>query len=491
MTTNTKGRWNFDNTYARLPERFFAPVVPEPVRSPRLVRLNQRLAELLGLDGGCLSSPEMVEVFAGNRIAEGSDVIAQAYAGHQFGHFVPSLGDGRAALVGEHVAPGGQRFDIQLKGSGRTPFSRRGDGRAALGPMMREYIIGEGLHGLGIPTTRSLALVTTGERVIREAPLPGSIVVRVASSHIRIGTFEYFSARDDHEALKTLADYVISRHYPECLGSNEPYRDLCRCFFQRQASLVAKWLEVGFVHGVLNTDNMALSGESIDFGPCAFIDTYDPDSVFSSIDSGGRYAFSRQPEIVQWNLARFAETLLPLLHTSEQLAISKAQELLSEFGKVFQAFYLSAMRAKLGFNTEDTSDVSLLSDLLAIMQTSKLDYTTTFLTLTRGEVENSALLNTPGFMEWYARWCARLGHEQNGRPIADSLIAMQRRNPAYIPRNFRVEEAISAGVEHNDFSVMDALIEVLENPFAERTELSKYAAVPPKSWKEYRTFCGT
>jgi uncharacterized protein YdiU (UPF0061 family) len=484
------GRWNFDNSYARLPERFFAHVVPEQVRSARLVRLNRRLAEMLGLDGSFLTSPEMVEVFAGNRIAEGSEVIAQAYAGHQFGHFVPSLGDGRAALLGEHIGPDSQRVDIQLKGSGRTPFSRRGDGRAALGPMMREYIIGEGLHGLRIPTTRSLALVTTGESVTREVDLPGAIVVRVASSHIRIGTFEYFSAREDQEALRALADYVITRHYPACVGSAEPYRELCRGFFQRQASLVAKWLEVGFVHGVLNTDNMALSGESIDFGPCAFIDAYDPDAVFSSIDSAGRYAFSRQPSIVQWNLARFAETLLPLLDANEQVAISKAQELLSEFAQTFQVYYLSAMRAKLGLATQEDGDTSLLQGLLSLMQTNKLDYTATFRTLTRADIESSALMGVSGFADWLGCWRARLAEERNGRPLMESLIEMQQRNPAYIPRNFRVEEAISAGMGGN-FALMDALIEAIQDPCIERTDRSRYADVPPDSWQNYRTFCGT
>jgi uncharacterized protein YdiU (UPF0061 family) len=491
MTGITTGRWNFDNSYSRLPERFFARVAPEPVREPRLVRANQALGLMLGLDHSFLSAPETVEALAGNRIAEGAEVIAQAYAGHQFGQFVPSLGDGRAVLLGEHITPDGRRVDIQLKGSGRTPFSRRGDGRAALGPMMREYIIGEGLHGLGIPTTRSLGLLTTGEAVVRETSLPGAIVVRAASSHIRIGTFEFFAARQDREALKILADYVIERHYPEAFRSNEPYRELCRLFFLRQASLVAKWLEVGFVHGVLNTDNVSLAGESIDFGPCAFIDTYDSDAVFSSIDTAGRYAFSNQPAIVQWNLARFLETILFLLDVDEKVALTKAQDLLKEFWVTFQAAWMAGMRAKLGLLSESGVDVGLVEQLLTLMQVNKLDYSTTFRDLSRPQPLPAHLAGTPAFAEWHAHWLARVSHEQNGRPVEDSLVSMQRRNPARIPRNFKVEEAITAGVERGDFSVMDRLVEALRDPYTERADLAEYATVPPASWREYRTFCGT
>lgn len=484
-------RWNFDNSYARLPERFFARVRPEAVVRPSLVRLNQRLVEVLGLDSEFLVSPEMVEVFAGNQVAPGSEVIAQAYAGHQFGNFVPSLGDGRALLIGEHLTRDNHRFDIQLKGSGRTPFSRRGDGRAALGPMMREYIIGEALHGLGIPTTRALALLTTGEEVNRERPLPGAIAVRVASSHIRIGTFEYFSARSDHEAIQILADYVMQRHYPDCRASNHPYLELCRKFFHRQAKLVAQWLEVGFVHGVLNTDNIALSGESIDFGPCAFIDRYEPYAVFSSIDTSGRYAFSNQPSILKWNLARFLEAVLPLLNREERVAITIAQELLEDFSRTFQDLWLQGMRAKLGLFTADSTDTTLIEDLLRLMHTERLDYSTTFRAVSQEQVVKRELLEAAGWTEWYDRWRERVLPERNGRSLIDSLDAMQRKNPAYIARNHRVEEAISAGVDHGDFSGMDRLVEALKDPCVERMELSRYTEPPPDSWGNYRTFCGT
>jgi uncharacterized protein YdiU (UPF0061 family) len=484
-------QFNFDNTYARLPERYFARVRPETVKQPRLVRLNERLAQSLGLDSGFLTSPEMVEVFAGNQIMEGSEVIAQAYAGHQFGNFVPSLGDGRALLVGEHVTQAKQRFDIQLKGSGRTPFSRRGDGRAALGPMMREYIIGEALHGLGIPTTRVLALLTRGVVLFRHTTLPGAIAVRVASSHIRIGTFEYFSARDDREAVQILADYVIQRHYPECLGSNNPYLELCKQFFQRQAELVAKWLAVGFVHGVLNTDNIALSGESIDFGPCAFIDSYEPYAVFSSIDIGGRYALSNQPSILQWNLARFLETVLFLIDQDDQVALTKAQELLKDFSRTFQEYWLQGMRAKLGFFSTEPTDVALIEDLLHLMHKERLDFSATFRAISQEQDSMRGLLGAAGWAEWYNRWRDRVSHERNGRSLLGSLRVMQEKNPAYIARNHKVEEAISAAVNHGDFSRMDRLVDALSAPFVERKEFSAYAERPPESWRQYRTYCGT
>lgn len=485
--------WNFDNSFARLPERFFARVVPEPVSCPRIIRVNDALAKHLGLCAERLQREQDIAlVLSGNACAPGSEVIAQAYAGHQFGGFVPSLGDGRAALLGEHITPQGERYDIQLKGSGRTPFSRRGDGRAALGPMIREYIIGEALHGLGIPTTRMLALVTTGEQVFRETALPGAIVTRVASSHIRIGTFEYFASRGDHEAVKVLADYTIARHYPACLESAEPYLDLCRAFFKRQAELVARWIDVGFVHGVMNTDNISLAGESIDFGPCAFVDTYEPDAVFSSIDTGGRYAYSAQPAILEWNLARFLESILVLLDGDEQRAIAKAELLLGDFRLHFAATLFALMRAKLGLHTQEAGDRALVQGLLKVMQEQQLDYTATLRAISRELEADDALLRNPDFARFEADWRGRLSDARNGRTFAESLEAMRRHNPARIARNHLVEEAISAGVERGDFSVMDGLLEALAAPFSESTRFARFELPPPAAMRgSYRTFCGT
>jgi uncharacterized protein YdiU (UPF0061 family) len=483
--------WRFDNSYARLPERFYARVNPTRVEAPTLIRINAALAETLGLDHAQLARSEYAQIFAGNSILEGSEPISQAYAGHQFGHFVPSLGDGRAILLGEHLAPDGRRFDIQLKGSGKTPFSRRGDGRAALGSVMREYIIGEALHALGIPTTRSLAFVTTGESVMRETPLPGAVLTRVASSHIRVGTFEYFSAKEDLQALKVLADYVIARHYPYIAQHPEPYSELCRQFMQRQIELVTQWLWCGFVHGVLNTDNVALSGESIDFGPCAFIDTYDPDTVFSSIDQDGRYAYGSQAGITQWNLARFFEALLALVDSDLERAVDKAQGLVEEFPRVFRKQWLQGMRKKLGLNTEEAEDLGLVEELLNVMRDSKLDYTNTFRSLTTGPRGVAFLQGNPRLVAWFNRWRERLDQDRNRCSLSEAMQSMRQHNPAYIPRNYRVEEAITAGVERADFSVMDNLMNVLSDPYRDRAETEQYAKPPPTTFVGYRTFCGT
>lgn len=459
--------------------------------APALVTINAALAQRLGLDPEQLRSNDYVQVFAGNRLLDGGESIAQAYAGHQFGHFVPSLGDGRALLLGEQITPGNERFDIQLKGSGQTPFSRRGDGRAALGPMMREYMVGEALNRLGIPSTRALALVTTGEPVYRETVLPGAIVTRVARSHIRVGTFEYFSARGDTEAISQLADYTIARHYPECGVGSERYQQLLNHVSNRQASLVAQWLLVGFVHGVMNTDNVALSGESIDFGPCAFIDTYHPDAVFSSIDAGGRYAFGAQPRVLQWNLARFAETLLPLLAADADSAVAIAEQSLAEFPALVQSYWTDGMRAKLGFNTHEDGDTELIRELLGLMRDGGLDYCTTFRALSSLSPHEGFLSANERQRQWHQNWQARIQPERNNRALNETSRQMQVTNPARIARNYLVEEAISAGVERGDFSVMEKLVEVLENPFEDRAEYTRYNQPPPASWKEYRTFCGT
>jgi uncharacterized protein YdiU (UPF0061 family) len=483
--------WNFDNSYSRLPGRFFSRVLPQVVRQPRLIRLNRALAIRLGIELEHVDEATLASVFSGNVLAQGAETIAQAYAGHQFGHFVLSLGDGRAILLGEHLTANGERYDIQLKGAGRTPFSRRGDGRAALGPMMREFIIGEALHGLGIPTTRCLALVTTGEEVHREQVLSGAIATRVAASHVRIGTFEYFSARDDREAVTSLAEYVINRHYPEVPQGAGRYVEFCRSFFERQAQLMARWIDVGFVHGVMNTDNIALSGESIDFGPCAFIDVYDPSAVFSSIDTGGRYAFAAQPEILHWNLARFAESTLFLLDSDEEEGVRKAQALLDEFWIFFQRAQESRFRAKFGLLTEERDDRVLMQELLSCMQEQQLDFTQTFRELSRGLKEGARVLHSSQFATWFQKWRDRVSDNRNQRPYTETLAAMSSVNPARIARNHRVEEVIAAGVTHGDFDSFDRLLGALKDPYCDSPELSAYEEPPPAGWGPYRTFCGT
>jgi uncharacterized protein YdiU (UPF0061 family) len=489
----TDTAWHFDNSYVALPHSFYASLEPVPVRKPGMAVFNQALAEALGLNTDVLSGDEGTAIFAGNRIPAGAEPIAQAYAGHQFGHFT-MLGDGRAILLGEHITPDGQRFDIQLKGSGRTPFSRGGDGRSALGPMLREYIISEAMHALGIPTTRSLAVVTTGEQVLRDpGPLPGGILTRIASSHIRVGTFEYVAARSDQTELRALADYTIQRHFPDLAHADNPYLAFLQAVMERQASLVAQWQGVGFIHGVMNTDNMALSGETIDYGPCAFMDAYDPATVFSSIDRQGRYAYKNQPVIAQWNLARFTETLLPLLHPDPKTSLTLGQEALAAFPDFFQHAWLSVMRAKLGLATAQADDISLIESLLTWMQRHEKDFTNTFRALAVEMVTETeskdASFQGADFQDWHARWQTRLSQQ------SESLEAARQRmlshNPAVIPRNHRVEEALKAAVEENDFSVMQKLLTGLQTPYLEKPEASHYQLPPEPNGIPYQTFCGT
>ncbi|MFD1706121.1 YdiU family protein [Siminovitchia sediminis] len=478
--------WNFDNSYARLPKMFYSNVKPTPVKEPEMVIFNEELARSLGLNAKMLKH-EGAAVFAGNEVPEDADPIAQAYAGHQFGHFT-MLGDGRAVLLGEHVTPNGKRFDIQLKGSGRTPYSRGGDGRAALGPMLRECIISEAMHALGIPTTRSLSVVTTGEPVIREGRLEGAVLTRVAASHLRVGTFEYVVRWGGVENLQILADYAIHRHYPEIKGDENKYLSLLQKVIDRQAELIAQWQLVGFIHGVMNTDNMTISGETIDYGPCAFMDTYDPKTVFSSIDHQGRYAYENQPLIGGWNLARFAETLLPLLHEDKEEAIALAQERVSGFNDIYQTRWLTGMRAKLGLFNKDEKDEQLIGDLLDLMKKHRADFTNTFLALTHREFENSALFQSAEFANWKERWENRLESQKVSEE--ESAKLMRRSNPAVIPRNHRVEEALEAAVEEGDLRLLERLMNVLANPYNHSSEQLDYAKVPETNIP-YVTYCGT
>ncbi|MFZ7946702.1 protein adenylyltransferase SelO [Neobacillus sp. 19] len=480
--------WNFENSYARLPNSFFTLHNPIPVEEPGLVILNAPLAESLGLNIEALQSEDGVAVLAGNRVPQGAEPLAQAYAGHQFGHFT-KLGDGRAVLLGEQMTSKGERVDIQLKGPGRTPYSRGGDGRAALGPMLREYIISEAMHALGIPTTRSLAVVTTGEAVQRETALPGAILTRVAASHIRVGTFQYVAKWGTMEELRTLADYAISRHYPDIEADENRYLRFLEEVIKRQAALVAKWQLVGFIHGVMNTDNMTISGETIDYGPCAFMDTYDPATVFSSIDTQGRYAYGNQPYMAGWNLARFAETLLPLLDENQEKAVEKAQDAISHFSKIYEANWLEGMRAKLGIFNEESDDEKLINDLLSLMEKNHADFTNTFRALTLANNEETGLNGEPEFAEWYGKWKARLDRQEESKTSVEQL--MGNSNPAVIPRNHRVEEALEAAVEQGDLIVMDRLLKILSNPYAYSPEKAEYCTLPEPSTGRYRTFCGT
>jgi uncharacterized protein YdiU (UPF0061 family) len=480
--------WKFDNSYARLPDAFHVRLNPEPVRAPRLVVFNQALAQMLGLNADALKGDEGDAVFSGNRIPEGAEPLAQAYAGHQFGFFT-MLGDGRAILLGEQLTPEGERVDIQFKGSGKTPFSRQGDGRAALGPMLREYIVSEALHALGIPTTRSLAVATTGEPVFRETALPGAVLTRTAASHIRVGTFEYAAARGRPDETRALADYTIRRHFPDLAADGNPYLALLKAVVERQASLVARWLLVGFIHGVMNTDNMALSGETIDYGPCAFMDAYDPNTVFSSIDHTGRYAYGRQPQIAQWNLARFAETLVPLIHADSKQAVSMANEAIYGFSGTFRSYWLAGMRAKLGLSNEEADDGALAENLLDCLHRHGADFTNTFRSLASGSLPEAAVFQDQDFRQWFERWQARLKRQPGSRESSRRL--MNACNPAVIPRNHRVEEALEAAVERADFTVMEKLLATLSRPYQDPPEHSGYHLPPPPSEQPYRTFCGT
>jgi uncharacterized protein YdiU (UPF0061 family) len=472
------------NSYLQLPPLFYQRVMPTPVRSPTWVVFNDNLSSELGLNGTDLSTDQGLAIFAGNTIPDGSEPLALAYSGHQFGHFVPILGDGRAVLLGELTSQDGTRHDLQLKGAGRTPFSRRGDGRAALGPMMREYIIGEALHALGIPATRTLAVVSTGETVLRERPLPGGIQTRIARSHIRVGTFEYAAAQSDRTALQALADYVIARHYPEVADAENRYFLLAQTIFERQAALVAAWMHVGFIHGVMNTDNVAVSGESIDFGPCAFMNRYDPSTVFSSIDQHGRYAYGAQPGIIQWNLARLAESLIPLLHDNQESALEKAQALVDIFPSLFTKHWTGGMQSKLGLRTNESEDSALIKELLEIMLHARLDYTGTF----RAISGDPHLPLPEAILAWHTRWSSRIDSDRNGCARHETLARMQRVNPAVIARNHLVEEALTQGVEHGDYGLMTRLVEALRDPF---TAHESYSAVPLGDDQGYQTFCGT
>jgi serine/tyrosine/threonine adenylyltransferase len=486
----------FQNTYAALPANFFARVAPTPVVSPRLIKLNRPLALQLGLDPDRLDSPEGVEILAGKRLPDGADPIAMAYAGHQFGHFVPQLGDGRAILLGEVIDTNGVRRDIQLKGSGPTPFSRRGDGRAALGPVLREYIVSEAMAALGIPTTRSLAAVMTGESVLRETVLPGAVLTRVASSHIRVGTFQYFAARGDTEGVRRLADHVINRHYPQVAAAERPYHALLEGVIARQAELVARWLLVGFIHGVMNTDNTSISGETIDYGPCAFMDHYDPGQVFSSIDEQGRYAYANQPRIALWNLTRLAECLLPLFSDDQDKAIAEAQAALGEFAEKFSAAYQAGLRAKLGLFTARDGDEALVQDLLDAMAKNQADFTLTFRRLgaaalgPEGDEAVRQLFADPAvFDQWAVRWRQRIGGEP--QDPTKRRAAMHAINPAFIPRNHRAEAVIDAAVARDDFAPFEELLTVLSKPYEDQPAFTAYADPPKPEQRVLQTFCGT
>jgi uncharacterized protein YdiU (UPF0061 family) len=486
----------FENTYAALPANFFARVAPTPVTSPKLIKLNRRLAVQLGLDPDRLDSPEGAEILAGKRIPDGADPIAMAYAGHQFGHFVPQLGDGRAILLGEVIDTGGVRRDIQLKGSGPTPFSRRGDGRAALGPVLREYIVSEAMAVLGIPTTRSLAAVMTGESVLRETMLPGAVLTRVASSHIRVGTFQFFAARGDTEGVRRLADHVINRHYPEVANADRPYHALLAAVIARQAELVARWLLIGFIHGVMNTDNTSISGETIDYGPCAFMDHYDPAMVFSSIDEQGRYAYANQPRIALWNLTRLAECLLPLFSDQQDKAISEAQSALGDFAEAFNTAYQAGLRRKLGLFTARDGDPALAQDLLDAMAKNRADFTLTFRRLSDAAADPDGDRNVrqlfadpAAYDEWGLRWRQRIGEEPQDQALRQT--AMRSVNPAFIPRNHRVEAVIEAAVNRDDFAPFEELLAVLSNPYADQPAYAAYAEAPEPHQRVLQTFCGT
>jgi len=484
------------SSYASLPERFFARVQPTRVAAPHLVKLNEALATDLNIDLSGLDAPALANLFSGNDLPQGTVPIAMAYAGHQFGHFVAQLGDGRAILIGEMRDTAGVLRDIQLKGCGRTPYSRSGDGRAALGPVLREYLVSEAMHALGIPATRSLAAVTTGESVQRETALPGAILTRVAASHVRVGTFEYFAARGDVAGTKILADYVIDRHYPLCAHDKSPYLALLKQVVSRQAALIAAWMNVGFIHGVMNTDNMTVSGETIDFGPCAFMDAFDPATVFSSIDERGRYAYSNQPNAALWNLARFAETLLPLIDADTQRAIAAATEAIATFETLFNDSWLGGMRRKLGLSASEQGDRQLAEDLLKAMHRNQADFTLSFRALCTAARDpqgdglmRAQFLNALDYDEWAQRWRARMSRE--AAAPESRAEAMQEVNPAYIPRNHRVEQIIAAAVERGDFAPFEEFSQVLAAPYLERAAFAGYANPPQPQERVLQTFCGT
>ena len=479
----SKVGWLFDNTYSRLPEIMLSRLNPIPVKSPKLLILNESLSKELGLDFSKINDDHLALLFSGNFLPKGSESIAQAYAGHQFGHFTV-LGDGRAIVIGEHITKDKKRYDIQFKGSGKTPYSRHADGRAALGPMLREYIISESMYGLNIPTTRSLAVVTTGENVIRETLLPGAILTRVASSHIRVGTFQYAAIHNDLKTLKTLLDYSINRHYPYIKNKKNQALELFKVVMENQIKLVVNWMRVGFIHGVMNTDNMTISGETIDYGPCAFMDNYNPETVFSSIDHNGRYAYFNQPGITKWNLSRFAETLIPFIDDDKDKSISILNETIENFGDLYKKYWLEMMRKKLGLFNEEPEDENLFNDLLKLMNKNNKDYTNTFCSLMKEETFENSI-----FTDWYIRWKNRL--KKNKETHKSSLNLMNSNNPLVIPRNHKVEEALYAANDSGDLKPIHNLIKILKNPYVDCADISKYQLPPKENGKKYKTFCGT
>jgi uncharacterized protein YdiU (UPF0061 family) len=479
--------WHFDNTYSKLPKSFLENIKPVPVKDPKLIILNKNLAEQLNLDFSKFSDTDLAKMFSGNSLPEGSETIAQAYAGHQFGHFT-MLGDGRAVMLGEHLDKENKRFDIQFKGSGRTSFSRSGDGRAVLGPMLREYIISEAMHALNIPTTRSLAVVSTGEEVIREQMLPGAILTRVASSHIRVGTFQYIAATQNADDLKTLFNYTIDRHYPEIKDSKTKALDLLNLLMQKQCELVINWMRVGFIHGVMNTDNMTVSGETIDYGPCAFMDHYHPQTVFSSIDQNGRYSYNNQPRITKWNLARFAECIIPLIDHDEQKAVSIATETINNFEKLYEEKWLNMMRDKLGLFGEDKDDKHLIFELLTWMENNKADFTNTFCNLMDIQSIKDPIYQNQEYLNWTAKWKKRL--EKNNTEKEKYLELMRSVNPIFIPRNHKVEEALK-DVSENKLETLNQLLEVIKYPYKDNGMLKDYQQPMSNENGEYKTFCGT
>ena len=477
--------WHFDNSYSKLSKTFKEDIKPTPVHEPELVILNEELAKNLNLNFSGIDKKKLAEIFSGNSLPDGTNSIAQAYAGHQFGHFT-MLGDGRAVLLGEHIDNKNQRFDIQFKGSGRTSFSRGGDGRAALGPMLREYIISEAINALNIPTTRSLAVVKTGEKVVRENLLNGAILTRVASSHIRVGTFQYIAATQNVDDLNTLVDYTIDRHYPDIKSSKNKALDLLSLVMERQCQLVVNWMRVGFIHGVMNTDNMAISGETIDYGPCAFMDQYDPKTVFSSIDKFGRYAFSNQPPITKWNLARFAECLIPLIDKDEDTAIKIATELIDNFQNIYEEKWLNMMRDKLGLFGDDKNDQTLINKLLDWMKSNNADYTNTFCHLMGVELDDEIYKNDD-FKDWYNEWQKRLKLNNSSDK---HLELMKKNNPVVIPRNHKVEEALT-DADKGNLETMNMFLKILSNPYSVQENIIEFQKPAPISDEKYQTFCGT
>jgi uncharacterized protein YdiU (UPF0061 family) len=488
MTVAAPSLFAFEDSFVRELEGLYVPWQATPAPAPRLLALNENLAAELGVDASALRTEAGVDVLAGNAVPAGATPVAQAYAGHQFGSYSPRLGDGRALLLGEIVDTDGRRRDLHLKGSGRTPFARGGDGKAVVGPMLREFLLGEAMHALGIPTSRALAVVATGESVFRETVQPGAVLARVAASHIRVGTFQYAAMNGGPPLVRRLADYAIRRHHPHAAEADNPYLALYQGVIETQAALVAQWMLVGFIHGVMNTDNMAISGETIDYGPCAFMDTFDPATVFSSIDIGGRYAYGNQPHIAQWNLARLAEALLPLLADDTDAAVAAATAALQSFGERFERHWRGGMRAKLGLREDDETTGVLIDDLLALLREHALDYTASFRALS-ASLRDGASPEPAAFAAWTHRWREQLAHE--GADPEAVAAAMDRVNPIYIPRNHHVEEALAAATA-GDLAPFERLLDVLAHPFDERPGLEAYAAPGPAGWDaSYRTFCGT